>query len=169
MMITFHQHGAAIRRGLHCLAADRTGLAMVEFGLGAALLLGALSPLVDLGLAYSQQIKLQNAAEAGAQYASLNPWSNAAASNIQSAVNNATAQSLTWTTTPNEFCGCPNSAGTQITNTGSPPCSGTPSGCSEPAGYYVTFTVAYSYTPVMPFSILSNPTTLTAQPVVRVQ
>jgi Flp pilus assembly protein TadG len=142
---------------------------MIEFAIGVTLLLGLLSPMVDLGIAYSQQMKLQHAADAGAQYASLNPWSSSASTRIQNAVTQATTQSVSWTQTPNEFCGCPNSNSTQISNTGTPPCSGTPSGCSEPAGYYVTFTVTSSYTPVMPFSILSNPTTLTAQPVVRVQ
>jgi hypothetical protein len=114
-------------------------------------------------------MKLQHAADAGAQYASLNPWSSNSSSNIESTVTQATTQTVSWGQTPTEFCGCPNSNSTTITNTGSPPCSGTPSGCAEPVGYYVTFTVTTNYTSVMPFSILSNPTTLTAQPVVRVQ
>jgi Flp pilus assembly protein TadG len=160
---------AAIGHGLCRVAAERNGITAVEFGLAAPVLLGILSPVIDLGLAFSQQMKVRHAAEAGAQYASLNPWSNGTASAIQNAVNNATALSLAWSQTPNEFCGCPNSTNTQIANTGTPPCSGTPSGCSEPAGYYVTFTVTSNYKPLMPFSILSNPTTLSAQPVVRVQ
>jgi Flp pilus assembly protein TadG len=159
----------AIYRAVRNTAADRKGLSAVEFGLVAPVLLGMLSPLIDLGLAFSQQIKLEHAAEAGAQYASLNPWSSSTAAAIQNAANNSTPLALTWAAAPTEFCGCPNGSNTQITNTGNPPCSGTPSGCSEPAGYYVTFTVTSNYTPVMPFSVLSNPTTLTAQPVVRVQ
>ncbi len=160
---------AALSRGVRRIAADCTGMSAVEFGVAAPVLLGLLSPVIDLGLAFSQQMKVRHAAEAGAQYASLNPWSNSTAAGVKTAANNATALSLTWTQNPAEFCGCPNSANTQITNTGSPPCSGTPSGCSEPAGYYVTFTVTSNYTPLMPYSILSNPTTLSAQPVVRVQ
>ena len=160
---------ARIWHDIRRVGADCAGASAVELGVAAPILLGLLSPVLDLGFAYSQQLRLQHAAEAGAQYASLNPWSSSSSGNIQSAVNNAAMLNLTWTQTPREFCGCPNSTNTQVTNVGSPPCSGTPSGCSEPAGYYMSFTVTSNYTPVMPYSILSNPTTLSAQPVVRVQ
>jgi Flp pilus assembly protein TadG len=160
---------AASYSALVNIIAETKGVSAVEFGLVTPILLGLLSPLIDIGLAYSQQIKLRHAAEAGAQYASLNTWSSSTVAAIQTATNSATPLSVTWAAPPTEFCGCPNGSNTQITNTGNPPCSGTPSGCSEPAGYYVTFTVTSNYTPVMPFSVLSNPTTLTAQPVVRVQ
>ena len=43
--------------------------------------------------------------------------------------------------------------------------------CSDGSapGYYVTITGSLSYTPVMPYSILASPTTLSDQAVVRIQ
>src|SRR6266576_2883649 len=64
------------------LVRDRQGMSAVEFGLAAPVFLAALSPVIDLGLAFSQQIKLQQAAGSGAQYASMNPWSDSAAAYI---------------------------------------------------------------------------------------
>jgi len=37
------------------LARDRRGVSAVEFGLAAPVFLAALSPVIDLGLAFSQQ------------------------------------------------------------------------------------------------------------------
>ena len=164
-------------RFLTRLARDRRGMSAVEFGVAAPIFLAVLSPVIDLGFAFSQKIQLNQAAETGAQYASLNAWSSNTATNIQSAVNNAAAAttlSLTWTTTPNEFCGCPNAGNTAIVSHDTLSTCGTANGgtnCSDGSapGYYVTFTVQSSYTPVMPYTILANPTTLVAQPVVRVQ
>src|SRR5258708_20544093 len=56
------------------LTRDCRGVSAVEFGLAAPVFLAALSPLVDLGLAFSQQIRVNQAVEAGAQYASVNPY-----------------------------------------------------------------------------------------------
>jgi Flp pilus assembly protein TadG len=40
------------------LARDRRGVSAVEFGLAAPVFLAALSPVIDLGLAFSQQIRI---------------------------------------------------------------------------------------------------------------
>ena len=169
-MAAIYRRSSVSRAKSRHLMIDCRGMAAVEFGLATVVLLGLLSPMIDLGLAFSQQIKVRHAAEAGAQYASLNLWSSSSSPGaIQNIVNGSTTLSLTWAQSPTEFCGCPNGTNTGITNIGSPPCSGTPSGCSEPAGYYVTFQVTANYTPMMPLSILANPTTLSATPVVRVQ
>jgi Flp pilus assembly protein TadG len=141
----------------------------VEFGLAAPVFLAALSPVIDLGLAFSEQIRVNQAVEAGAQYASMNPWSSNSQSTIQSAVTSATTLPVT-ATVGNETCGCPNSTNTGIAGGyGTPPtCTGTCPDNSIP-GYYVTISGQLTYTSVMPYSILGTSVTLASQATVRIQ
>ena len=64
---------AALRPGLvrigtriGALARDRSGMSAVEFGLAAPVFLAMLTPVIDIGLAFSQQIRVNQAVEAGA-------------------------------------------------------------------------------------------------------
>jgi len=93
---------------LGILARAETGTSAVEFALAAPLLLGLLMPVADLGLAYSEQIQVQQAAQAGAQYASLHAWNSTSISAITTAVTSATKlSSLTASPAPRQACGCP--------------------------------------------------------------
>jgi len=153
------------------LARDRRGVSAVEFGLAAPMFLAALSPVIDLGLAFSQQIRINQAVEAGAQYASSNPYAGSSwSSNVSNAMTNAIANLTITPTVSNETCGCPNATSTTITmGYGSPPtCTGPCPDSSNP-GYYVTITAQATYTSVMPYSILGSSATLSSQAVVRVQ
>lgn len=156
---------------MDALARDGRGMAAVEFGLAAPLLLAALSPVIDVGLAFSQQIRLNQAADAGTQYASSNPYNSGTwATNVSNAVTNATTLALT-PTVGSETCGCPNSNNTAIVTSGygtPPSCTGSCSDGSSP-GYYVTISARATYTSVMPYSILGSSTTLSSQAIVRVQ
>src|SRR2546421_10467771 len=77
------------------LARDRRGMSAVEFGLAAPIFLAALSPVIDIGMAFSHQIRVNQAVEAGAQYAAMNPYNPTTwSSNISSAVTNATTMSV---------------------------------------------------------------------------
>ena len=154
------------------LARDRRGVSAVEFGLAAPVFLAALSPLIDLGLAFSQQIRVNQAVEAGAAYAAVNPYNSGTSwsSGVSSAITNAT----TLTVNPvvgSQTCGCPNATNTAISNVGTPPCTVPPqSNCSDGTapGYYVTISATATYTSVMPYPIINNPT-LSSQAVVRIQ
>src|ERR1700719_1350286 len=78
------------------LARDRRGVSAVEFGLAAPVFLAALSPLIDLGLAFSQQMRVNQAVEAGAQYAAVNQYNSGTwATQVQHAVTNATTLTVT--------------------------------------------------------------------------
>jgi Flp pilus assembly protein TadG len=156
------------------LARDRGGISAVEFGLCAPIFLGALSPLIDLGLAFSQQIRVNQAVEAGAQYAAVNPYNTGSwATNVQNAVTNATTLTIS-PTVGSETCGCPNSTSTAINSHDTASSCGTANGgtaCSDGSqpGYYVTISAAKTYTSMMPYSILGTSTTLRSQAVVRIQ
>jgi TadE-like protein len=162
------------------LARDRAGMSAVEFGLAAPVLLAALSPVIDLGLAFSQQIQVQQAAAAGAQYVSLNYWTDANwQSNTISAVTSATTlpvcagqSGCTPTTSApiKDSCGCPNSTHTAVIDaTSGGACPSTCPSDGEKPGTYITVGARISYTSVMPFSILGSSLALNAQSIVRVQ
>ena len=152
------------------LARDRRGMSAVEFGLAAPVFLAILTPVIDLGLAFSQQIRVNQAVEAGSQYATANPYNGSTwASNVSGAMTNATTLSVS-PVVGSETCGCPNSTSTAIIGGyGSPPsCTGPCPDGSNP-GYYVTISASLTYTSVMPYSILGSTATLSSQAVVRVQ
>jgi Flp pilus assembly protein TadG len=160
--------------GFVALARDRRGMSAVEFGIAAPVFLAILIPAVDLGRAYSQEIQVRQAVQAGALYASVNVYGG---SDWSSNVSNAVTNSTTLGVTPNvtaETCGCPDAGSTAIVShdavtTCGPSNGGTNCSDGSTPGYYVTITGTLSYTPVMPYSILANPTTLSAQAVVRIQ
>jgi Flp pilus assembly protein TadG len=137
------------------------GNAAIEFALATPILLGLLVPVADLGIAFTQQIQVQQAAQAGAQYALLHGYSSSAISNAVTAATNLSGVSAA--PAPTQSCGCP--TGTTISAAA---CAST---CAngETAGTYVYVNAQSSYTPVLPYSVLRSGTILTAHATVRVQ
>jgi Flp pilus assembly protein TadG len=169
------------RRGwIGALVRDRRGMSAVEFGLAAPIFLAALSPVIDIGLAFSHQIRVNQAVEAGAQYAAMNPYNTSStwSSNVSSAITNATTMSVNPSVGA-QTCGCPNDSNTAIVLAPTPNTvsnCGTANGAtgslctdlSQP-GYYITISATSTYTSVMPYSILGSSRTLSSQAVVRIQ
>jgi Flp pilus assembly protein TadG len=183
------------RAWLTRLMRDRRGVSAVELGLTAAFILPPLITVFDLGMAFSQEIKLQQAVQAGAQYASMNVWeSSSSPTAITNAVTNSLPASLQSAiaagigtiagdfnsdgsvnhSAPYQACYCPTgTSGTYFTSADSPSTCGTTT-CSngEKSGYYVTVSAKLNYTPVAPYSsplVMNNPQRLTATSVVRIQ
>jgi hypothetical protein len=125
--------------------------------------------------AFSQQIRINQAVEAGAQYASSNPYNGSSwSSAVSSAITNAISGISITPTVGSETCGCPNSTSTAIVthdtvSTCGPSNGGTycPDGSSP--GYYITISAQATYTSVMPYSILGSSATLSSTAIVRVQ
>ena len=167
---------ARIGARIGALARDRRGMSAVEFGLAAPVFLAMLTPVIDLGLAFSQQIRVNQAVESGAQYATANPYNGTTwATNVSSAMTNATTLSVSPVVGA-ETCGCPNPTSTQIVtgSYGTPPSCGAQAGASDcpdssKPGYYVTLSASLTYTSVMPYSILGSSTVLSSRADVRVQ
>src|SRR5579862_1129833 len=146
------------------LSRANTGTAALEFGLVVPVLLGLLVPLVDLGIALSQDIQVQQAAQAGAQYAASHPWNSNSATRIANAVTSASAlPGVAAIPAPTQICGCP--TGGAIT----------PATCystcanGETAGYYVTVSAQSRYTTPLPYSLLGHSVMLSAQSTVRIR
>jgi Flp pilus assembly protein TadG len=153
------------------LGRDRMGMSAVEFGLAAPVFMAMLTPVVDLGLAFSQQIRINQAVEAGAQYASTNQYNTSSwSSGVSSAMSGATTLSIS-PSVGSETCGCPNSGSTAIVTGGygtAPNCTGGPCPDGSNPGYFVTISASRTYTSVMPYSILGSSITLSSQAIVRV-
>lgn len=146
-----------LRRLLGC----SRGVAAVEFALAAPILLGALVPVADLGIAFAKQQQLRQAVQAGALYAASQPSFDASAT--AGVVRAATPLSgVTVYPSPYKQCGCPNGSGITPTTCGNY-CPN-----NELAGYYVVVSAQLTYTPVLPYSLLGSSTILTAQSTVRI-
>jgi Flp pilus assembly protein TadG len=150
--------------GLRRLLAARSGTSVVEFAVAAPVLLGLLVPVADLGVAFAQRVEVQQAVQAGAQYAAFHPWSTSAPSDISNAVLAASPLgSISVTPAPYQACGCP--SGSTIT---AATCTST---CAngETAGYYVVITAQAPYSPMLPYSALGDSVLLTGQSTVRIR
>ena len=167
-----------LRRQLGCFSALRRaqdGVSAIEFALASPFLLLLLLPLLDLGQAISEQIRLNLAVQAGTQYASLNLWSSTSSTDIANIVNNATTLSLS-SVTATEYCGCPNTgaAPTLYAYPSAPAtCGSSYPSCtadSQPAGIYIQVSAQYGHTSFVPYSALpysNGLQTLTSTAVVR--
>ena len=155
----------AIRRQLSRLFGTRgncvAGLAAVEFGLIAPLLALALICTIDLGLGVFRKMQVQNAAQAGAEYALTHGF---VASSIKTATTSATSYSaIQPTPDPVQFCGCPSATG--VTAAG---CSSTCNGGAK-AGTYVTVSAQATYSTLIPYPMLPASYPFSAQSTVRMQ
>lgn len=133
------------------LRRDRSGAAAVEFGLLAPMLVAILVPMVDFGMGTYQKMRVQDAAEAGAQYALVHGYS---ASSITSAAQSATTLGANVSVTPSEACGCITATGTVNTSYGAPPCTADACPDGSTPGTFVTVATQSTY------SLLLAPTTL---------
>jgi len=153
------------RRGrLLGFARADAGNAAVEFALAAPILLGLLVPVADLGIAFSQDIQVQQAAQAGAQYAASHPWNTNSPTQITNAVIAAsTLPAIAASPAPSQVCGCPTGSAITVASCGST--------CSNGSitGYYVVVNAQVPYTSALPYSLLGQSVTLTAQSTVRIR
>jgi Flp pilus assembly protein TadG len=134
------------------------GNAAIELAVLAPPLILLAVGTVDYGLAIYNQIEVQNAAQAGAEYALKYGYT---ITGISGAVTAATPLAVSATPAPAQSCGCP--SGTSIT----PATCGTncPSGFA--AGSYVTVNAQATYTTLVPYPGIASSYTLTASSTVR--
>src|ERR1700722_8202911 len=85
------------------LGRDPSGGAAIEFGLMASMLVTLLIPTFDLGMGAYTQMRVQNAAQAGAQYAQGNGFSSPA---ITTAAQSATSLGTNVAVTAANVCYC---------------------------------------------------------------
>ncbi len=153
---------AAASRRFHFLgkaALANDGTAAIEFAVIGTVIAALLVGTIDLGLAFYTSMRVENAAQAGAQYAALHGWDSGA---ITSAATNATSASELAVTAKN-FCGCPSGAGIAATACGTACANGLP------AGTYVSVAAAKSYSPLVDYPGLPERFTFTSTSIVRIK
>ena len=152
---------------------DQKATAAIEFGLIGSFLSVLTIGLVDFGIGYWEQMEVGNAVRAGTEYVIANASSlvttwNATA--IETAVTSATSLSgISASPTPSQSCGCPTASGgisTTGVNQNYPTCGGACTGGGT-AGAYVTVNAQVSYSTLLTYPAISNPTTLSATMTVR--
>jgi Flp pilus assembly protein TadG len=165
MWYALAQRLASMRRRLSRFAGSAEegcrGAISIEFAIFAPTLVLMLVCVLDLGMGIYRKMQVQNAAQAGAAYAVLHGFT---VSSIENAVTSATSFSgVSASPAPSEFCGCASTSGVATAT-----CSSTCSGGSSP-GTYVTVSAQATYTTILPYPVVPNSYTLTAQSTVRLQ
>jgi Flp pilus assembly protein TadG len=137
------------------------GIAAVQFGILVPILILVGVCTLDVGAGIYRKMQVQNAAQAGAQYAVAHGFSQ---SSISAAVTNATTFSgIGASPSPSQFCGCPTNSGVT-----SATCSST---CADGsvAGTYVTVSSQGTYNTILTYPLLPNSFPFAAQATVRIQ
>lgn len=140
------------------------GAIAVEMALIAPVLAAITVPLIDIGMGTYTQMQVQEAAQAGVQYAADHGWSS---TGVTQAAQAATSLATSITVTPTQSCGCATSTGVTSATCG----NACPSGATTTTagGSYVFVTTQATYDMLVSYPGLSNPMTLTASAVVRLQ
>lgn len=164
----------AIRKAFYRLLFEEDGAALVEATILAPILVAMGVYVADFGLLFYTKIQVQNAAQAGAQWAIANrPVSNPA--DVQTAAQNATTLTGVTVPLPSQFCGCSvDSSGnvgvTQLsTGACTTPAPGATCNTSGVAGNYVTVTATKSYNSLVPFGLIASNYTISSTTTVRIQ
>jgi Flp pilus assembly protein TadG len=150
------------------LGSERAGASAVELALVAPMLVGLVLPMVDLAFGAYNKMRVQDSAEAGAQYALQSGYNSGS---VSSAAKNATVLGNAVTVTSASACYCV-TAGVIPTTT-----SVCGAACADgtTAGTYVTVNTQATYTPLIVSQWLlnaipgmTNPMTLTGKAIVRI-
>jgi Flp pilus assembly protein TadG len=150
-----------MRDAFRRLLSGEEGAALVEATIIAPILVAMGVYTADFGLLFFNKMEVQNAAQAGAQWAVANRVYNV--SSIQTAGQKATSLSGV-TVTPSAFCGCStdSSGNPAVTQLASGTCTGTTnvvnSTCNSTGvvGNYVTVTATYAYTSFVPTRLIAS-------------
>lgn len=174
----FRRKTSSIWQAIRGLADGDDGIAIVEFTIFAPMLIIMSIYIMDFGLYFFNRLEMQNAAQAGAQWAIATGLYNDAA--IKVAAKNAVPAHFSSTqisVTTNEFCGCPSSTGVALYDSKKPSgtCTGTAT-CvvgagTEAAGNYVTVTATTvsQYKSFIPYGLFSTNPDITGTSTVRIQ
>jgi Flp pilus assembly protein TadG len=178
----------AIRQAIQRLMFEEDGAVLVEATLIAPILVVMSVYVMDFGLSFYYKMEMQNAAQAGAQWAIANGVYNS--SSIQVAAQNATqlpaagTSACTATSPPcvtvtsSQFCGCSNDSSghavvTLLSSTGCTVAPNSTCNSTGVAGNYVTVSASptntyHSFVPPI-YGLMSSTPNISATTTVRIQ
>ena len=144
-----------------CAVRDTSGAAAIEFGIMIPLLSLMVVSVTDIGLAVYRKMQVENAAQAGAQYAIARGFDTTGISNAVTGATNSSV--ISASPAPIQFCGCPTSTGLSAMSCGAVCSSG------AVAGTYATVSAQATYQTLFNYQIVANSYTFNAQSTTRLQ
>lgn len=146
---------------VRAVVRDIRGAAAVEFGFMIPLLSLMIVSVTDIGLAVYRKMQVEQAAQAGAQYAIARGFDT---NGISSAVTSATSSTaITASPVPIQFCGCPTSGGVSSVSCGTV-CTG-----GAQAGTYAKVSAQATYYTLINYQIVAATYTYNAESTARLQ
>jgi Flp pilus assembly protein TadG len=140
---------------------ETDGVAAIEFGIIVPILVLMVVAATDIGMGFYRKMQVEEAAQAGAEWAIRNGFD---ASSISNAVSSATnAPGLSVSPTPVQFCGCAN--GSAITTAS---CGTTCSGGAQ-AATYTTVSATMTYSTLLNYGFFPSSYNFSSQSTVRLQ
>jgi Flp pilus assembly protein TadG len=145
--------------------SDQNAAGAIEFAFLSPIMIMLALLTIDLGLGGYSQMQVQNAAQAGAEFALYNySYTTYTNQNIIAAVNSATSNpGISASPSPVQFYGCPSDDGLVVVS------SGTTCSNGQAAGAYVSVYASTTYKPLVSYVGVSNSYVLNGQATVRVQ
>ncbi len=137
------------------------GIAAIEFAILAPTLALMLICTADLSLGIYRKMRVQNAAQFGAEYAAAHGFNATSITNAVSTAGNVPGLSVT--PAPVQFCGCASMTGV-VSHDCSNPCDD-----GSALGTYVTVSTQGGYSTILPYPIIPNSFTFATQATVRIQ
>ena len=153
-----------LTRGLRRLfirtARDTSGVAAIEFGVVVPILTLMAIAIADIGMGVYRKMQVEDAAQAGTEWAIRNGFDSNAISN---AVTSATNAPVIASPAPQQFCGC--ATGSSVSSVA----CGTPCPDGVLAGTYATVSAQLTYNTTLSYGIVPSTYTFNAQSTVRLQ
>lgn len=150
-----------LREIVRGIVRDTGGVAAIEFGLMIPLFSLMAVSVTDIGLAVYRKMQVENAAQAGAQYAIARGFDATGITNAVTSATNSTA--ITVSPSPVQFCGCPTSTGISTVSCGTV-CIG-----GAQAGTYATVSAQATYYTLINYQFVADTYSYNAQSTARLQ
>lgn len=149
------------RRFLARAAGNTSGAAAIEFGVVVPMLALMVTAVIDIGFGVYYKMQVEDAAQAGTEWAIRNGFdANAISNAVLSATN---ASKISASPAPTTFCGCANGSSVSSANCGTT-CPG-----GAQAGTYVTVSAQMTYNTILSYPALPSNYNFTAQSTARLQ
>src|SRR5229473_5057289 len=144
-----------LRRFLARVASNTSGAVAVEFGFIVPVLALMVVSVIDIGLGVYRKMQVEDAAQAGVQYAIAHGFDANAISNAVTSATNSSA--ITASPAPVQFCGCATGSGISTVSCGTT-CSG-----GAVAGTYTVVSAQATYSSLLNYQIVPQTYNFSAQ------
>jgi Flp pilus assembly protein TadG len=156
-----HRRASMPRRFFARVTGDQSGAAAIELALLAPVLTVMMVSVIDIGFGIYRKMQVENAAQAGAHYATRNGFDANAISNAVVSAGNSS--SITASPAPVQFCGCATSSGIVAMSCGTT-CPG-----GAVAGTYTTVSAQATYNTLLNYQVVPQNYDFRSQSTVRLQ